>query len=957
MDPRALGTLARFRALRDREIGPAVRRALLAVAVALVFGLAHVARLGTPVARAGVAITLALATAAMIVRALVTRLRPEGPRALLERTLVPSEPELGAAALRALALVERAQTADIGGSPALASLHLARLVGRASSDRVAARAAATATRWSRFALAAATVGLLAAMIEPLRVVEGLDVLAAQGGVAPLPIAYLEEIEVVGKPPDYLHEAARPLVPFEEAALPRGSVVTVRGRPAHDGRSLVLTDGASEVPFVDDGSGFAVAHTTLGESATYFVAARFGEVLVRQLDDQVVESVPDQVPTVTLEGAPRTARLLDEPSLSLRYEARDDHGLREVDLVLRTSSREERRVLSRPNAEAKVDRGGYELRASDPFFKRTYAPVEVTIEARDTDPVSGPRWGKSAAIVVVPPQVGEPEALRFEALEEGRDALVDLLAARLAPASLRTKEDKARHAKDEAAIQATAVGKVNEALLGSYGGLRVRGRAASLVRGQLRRLDEALTNEAKRPTEAAHQELVSETESVLLALDAALEAIGTMDARAVAKRLADVADEAAAAAFEANEGATRERALVKLDAASGVLGRGGEQLLRLSDLGLDLGEIVAMDLRRMARAREGDDYAHVELAARDLAARLRRPDPSFAGGGGGGGVESGSGGSGEPGEASTADREAAALEQQLEELIRDHAQEIGEVGDALDRATPKEQLEALRDEAKQRADAIREAIRGLPRSGGDAGSAEQAAAAAREQAEAMAAALEGGRPSDAVARGKGAVDALKEAERKGQAAGAPPSESYSGREAQKARGPVERELAWAEEVLERLRKAASERAKDDLGRSSGDEDKLAERARELARKGGSGDGAMPDRALENLEQAEQEMREATRALREGDGERGLQHQKDAQRLLEMARGERDEQDDANEGRSEGDGGRDPAHDAEIPDKDKHKGPDEFRKRVLRGLGGASEPQLRDAVKRYAEGLLR
>jgi hypothetical protein len=43
--------------------------------------------------------------------------------------------------------------------------------------------------------------------------------------------------------------------------------------------------------------------------------------------------------------------------------------------------------------------------------------------------------------------------------------------------------------------------------------------------------------------------------------------------------------------------------------------------------------------------------------------------------------------------------------------------------------------------------------------------------------------------------------------------------------------------------------------------------------------------------------------------------------------------------------------------EIPKADAHKGPEEFRKRVIKGLGQPSGGRYKDAVKRYAEGLLR
>src|SRR5262249_39489485 len=158
----------------------------------------------------------------------------------------------------------------------------------------------------------------------------------------------------------------------------------------------------------------VARWTLGDTVTLFVAARFGAVRVRQSDEQVVLSIPDEAPQVKIEGAPRTVHLLEEPSIAIHYEATDDHGLREVDLVLRSGMREERRLLSRPTGDAKIDRGGHELTANDRFFKRAFGSVEVTVEARDNDPITGPKWGKSAPIVILLPEVGEAEALRYAA---------------------------------------------------------------------------------------------------------------------------------------------------------------------------------------------------------------------------------------------------------------------------------------------------------------------------------------------------------------------------------------------------------------------------------------------------------------------------------------------------------------------------------------------------------------
>ncbi|WP_437622530.1 DUF4175 family protein [Sorangium sp. So ce1151] len=943
-------SIARLRSVWDAEVGPSARRALTAAACAGLFGAAHVARVGSPLARGLAGAGLALLLAAIAARAVLARRRRGDARRTVREIIGRTDEALGAATLRALALVDRARADDRVGSPELAGLHLARLLGRASQARITPRARQAAARWAMAGLALGVAALAAAAIEPSRVVEGLDVLAARRGEAPLDLPWLEDIEMTATPPEYLHEGTEVLLPFATTMQPRGTVITVRGRPVRAGRALVLTDGGAEVPFVDDGKGGVIARWTLGDSTTLQAAARFGQVRVRQADAQRVVSLPDDAPRVTLEGAPRTVKLLDEPSIPLRYEITDDHGLREVDLVLRAGAKEERRVLSRPAGDAKVDRGGYELRARDPFFRRTYVPIEVRIEARDNDPIEGPKWGRSEAILVVPPQVGEPEARRYVALVKARDALTDLLADRIGQKAPEAG-GAAGHAGHEAEAQAAAKAEVERALAADYGGLRVRGRIASLARGQLARLDEALAAERKATTRAAHQKLLDETEGVLLAFDAGLRGLGYRDAQAVAQRLADVADEAAAAA-ELLDGGDRGNGEGRLEAAVTVLGGGGVELSKLGDLGLDLGEIVANDLRRIARARGASDWVHAELAARDLAARLRRPEPSF-GGGGRGGVESGAPRGPEPGDASSADESVAQSERDLEELARDHAAEMNAVAEEIARASRPEDIAALREEAKKHAEAIREAVRDLPQPGAAPGSAESAAADGREQAEAMAGALEQGRPEDAVQSGQGAMRSLGEAKRLGSRTGGFFPEERAGREAAEAQQALADELAWAEEALRKLRQAASERAREGLEKSSQREGSLADRARDLRKRGERGDGRMPEEMLERLDDAEQAMREAQRSLSEGDGEQGSERQRDAQRLLEMSRSE----DQGQEGDGDQEGDRDMARKADIPDKDKHKGPEEFRRRVLEGLGGTSEPRLREAVKRYAEGLLK
>ncbi|MDC0740154.1 DUF4175 family protein [Polyangium mundeleinium] len=956
--------LAQLRSTWEAEIRPSARRTLVALAAALLIGLAHLARRGTPAVRATVASLLAAFCVFLVVRAIVLHRRRQDPRRTILETIGPTDPELAAATVRGLGLVEQTAKDATRGSASLARLHLARLLSRASMERIAERASAAARRWSVAGLVFALVAVFGAAIEQ-RVVEGLDVLVARNGEAPLPLSYLEDVNIVAKPPEYLHQHGRVIDTFEATSLPRGTMLTVHGRPMFPSRTLVLTDGKVEVPFAFDGGGGVVARWELGETATLRIAARFGDVRIAQADEQEVTSIPDLAPKVLVEDAPRTVRMLDEPEIVVSYEATDDHGLREVDLVYRSGGREARRVLSRPQGDPKSDRGSHRIVfGGDAFFKRNFLPVEITVEARDNDPIVGPKWGKSAAVVVIPPQVGEPEALRYEALVRARDALTDLVAMRLVE-DAPTGKQSTEHVKKERDAQEKALGVVEEALAGTYGGLRFPRRALALARGQLRRLEVALAEEQKQPSAVTHQKLVEESEEVLLAIDAAARSLGTSDTRRVSKRLATVADEAAEATAVAagQRGSDSANGVARLDAAVTVLDGGGKQLLRLGQLGLDLGEIVANGLRRIDRARKANDLFHAELAARDLAARLRNPDPSFAGGGGSGsgsGTESAAGGGGTgDGDPSSADDAAEAGEQELEDLIREHSNELEDVEQALERAFSQDELDELKDEAKKHAEAIRESIKNLPRRAGEPGSATAAGKQARDLAESMADALEQGRPRDAVQSGKEALRALEDAKKRGQDADQwDMGEQSAGREAERARPGLSEELAWAEQALEKLRKSAAERAKGDLEKSGKREAQMAERARKLGEKGASGDGSLPEETLDLLDRAEKSMRDAERALAEGDGEAGLEHQQNAQRLLEMARGERNnEENESSQERPESSDGRSMAKKADIPGKEGHKGPDAFRKRVLEGLGGSSDPLLKEAVKRYAEGLLR
>jgi DNA-binding NarL/FixJ family response regulator len=962
-----------------RVHGPRQRAAIAALALIAVAGLL-IARQGSVRSRliAAGCIVLPLVIG-LVARRIESRLWRD-PARVIRRIAGGVDPERAGRAARALTLLEPGGAGSQEGiSEELARLHVARAVASLPEDKVSLAAESLGRRLATLGLVLAVLaaGLFAA--SAWRVMEGLDVLAAVRGKAPLDVTWFDEVEMTSRPPDYLHEEERKVRAYGSIALPRGSLLTLRGTLAHPGRTVTLSDGSSEIPFVDDGSGRVIARWPLGESVNLRVLVRFGDVVIREPETTRVTSIADLPPPVVLEGAPKKVMLAsaqDDGTIPIRYEAQDDHGLREVQLVLRSGVREERRVLARLDGETRVDRGGHVLRASDSFIRKSHGPVEVTVEAKDNDPITGPKWGASASIVVVPPDIGEPEARRLEALRKLRDAFVDTLAFRMSHDIPTNPKERANVITEGLRRETDSQELLGATLTSTYAGLRVPPRLKAMLAGQARKVHDAVNGEAQRPSAATHTKVVQATEQLVLVVDAVVRGLGQKDTRAACKQLADVADDLALGASQMQRPADRSRGELRMDASTHVLEGGSRSIMQLGALGRDLGEIVTADLSRVGRAQKEDDLVHAEIAARDLAARLHEPDPSFgsrgrSGGRAGGESGGGRGTPGEDGESGGDEAEQAfnMAAQELDRLAMDHANNLGKVEQAIREGTSEQDLKDLSSEAKKHAAAVREAASGLPTVSAGSDSWTSKGSAARDQAEAMARALEQGDPADAARSGKTALDAIDDARHTAERENmhglfAPPDDGKdrtpTGKRLTEARKLLEPEVKWAEEQIAKLRKKAAENKAGELEDDADEERKMGERAGELAREGKGGQ-PLPGAALDALEEAEHDALEAANALKRGEVDRALNRQHDAQHQLESARealgSESGEGSAGGDEPRDGDGTRGSHVDIPKADASKGKGAEQFRIRVLKGLSEAAGGRQRDAVRRYAEGLLR
>jgi len=922
----------------------------LSLLVALLIAAGLLARLGTPLPRSAAALLLILAVAQIFLRRARDRRDFQDVKRTIRRVLVPVDRAVGERALRAAALAEQAARDPGVGSLELAQLHFQRQLERAPLVAVEAQAVRRAKLLRGIALALVLAALLGVGRDPNRVLEGLDVLIARRGLAPLPMPWLDLVRVTVQPPAYLHLPDRSIFPGLGSAEAQGSAVTVHGLPLAEGRHLVLTDGKQDVPFVADGSGGVVARYVLNENVELKIAARFGKVLIRENESIVIEAVPDEAPRVELEGAPERIELRDFDRRELRYEARDDHGLREIDLVLRAGGREDRRSLTRLDGETKLTRGAYAIEASEPFLRRTFLPVEVRIEARDDDAASGVKWGKSEAFILIPVPVGEPEAARYTALCAVRDGLTDLLASELGP-DLALSDGERRKA-DSARTTALAA-QLRTMLDRRFAGVSLPPAQRAFLGGQARVLSRAL------PTPAS---AMRRTEDVLLAVDAALRGLGNRDAATVSKRLGDAAEEAAEGAKLALESERRQAGIGRLNQALAVLGPGARNLVTLGPLGRDVGSVAEGEIRRILRAQASGNLLATELAARHLAARLRRPNPSFSTAGGGG-VESGAGSqSGDESHASDADKKFDELVGELERLAEEHQRELERVERNLADADKAVDLSDLKQEAAERAADLRQKTAPLPQFGEDPNSARAAAALGREHAQSMAQSLARLSLKDAVESGRHARSELAEAAKLRKNSNT--FEAVDEATLAEARAELDRALSFAENSLSRAAKSASEKAQAGLQDSSGRERSLSDRAANLAGRGNHGEISLPEDLADALGKAEGLMRDAAKELGVGHGESGLSLQRDAQRLLEQTNsgqsgsgdGEGKEQPQPSSQESPRSKGKQVGTEADVPRAEGGHA-DDFRRRVMEGLSKQGSGRLSDAVRRYAEGLLQ
>lgn len=277
--------------------------------------------------------------------------------------------------------------------------------------------------------------------------------------------------------------------------------------------------------------------------------------------------------------------------------------------------------------------------------------------------------------------------------------------------------------------------------------------------------------------------------------------------------------------------------------------------------------------------------------------------------------------------------------------------MAQVERMLDKATTPQQRQALRQQLRQTAKQMRRIAEKLPKGADEPGSSAGEGSQGRSLAQGAAASLERGKLGEAAKQGAAALKALERAERAGRE-GRSRNDLAAGRVAGRARSELKALLDEVERRRKELQQQASEKTADQLREAAKREQKLAERARALHKKSQTSNAPLPRRLLKQLREAAEKMAGAAKSLGRKRGSEALEQQRLAQRLLEMSQPEGD----PNPGNNDGDG-KDFSRRADVPDEQRNAAADRFRERVTKGLNRQVPPHLKDALRRYAKGLLR
>lgn len=893
----------------------------------------------------------------------------------IARVLAPTDPHLAAATRSAFAL---AVAPPEGASAALVAAHQRSVHDRLGAIRPAAvvrigRELGRVLPWAALALVLASVLALASGRARAGVFALVHPLATSRADAPT-ASIVDALDARIVYPTYLDRAPLRVPAATRIDAPIGSTVELRIVPRVVARRVELGVGVQSLGATRSGDSFSVSFLVREDvPLTVTVTDREGRA-VRDAERRAVHAIVDPVPSVHL-LAPESDGVVDpDDSILLAYDASDDLGVADAELVITPPDGRERRRRLEITPSAQVS--GDTFLAVRDLGAEPGDQVALRVEARDANDVTGPGVGRSETrtIIVASESTRRQEAI--EDLEAVRDAALVALADRL---ELPVPE------AEPAAITRFATGSAQlTALIAALGRLSFSARVgeaprtdAPLYAAMVTRLRRALAAERRgieprlsglEARVAADRGVQSELEDDVLSLTDLLARARVEDAAEIARELEALRREIASLLRELERAPSDEARAALMTAIGRAEQRLAELRARLASMGSsapsEFGNVTEQEAQQTQAAldamREGLLAGDLGAADRALSALEQEIDriANALGEGASSFAEA------HFGERDRALAEAMDALQGLEAEERDlasgssrarteaaHAalETLGDRGagraqalaeDARSVASGYGSLDARRlpeTEREERARAeqrLRDVATAL--SHGDLGEASHMAEEADLEADALARDLE--------------LEAMMFPGHEGQTASTARTAREVADRAHALRGEIDRAIPDLREHLTEDARRQLQAGATRQSAASASTERLAERFEH----GPDGEPLVPDAAAD-LRDIRQLMDEARDARERQQPVEAADAEGEAARRLADLRQRLEEDAQHQQSRSGGGGGSELGAAVAIPED--HEGPMEARRRLLDAMSEDAPPGYGEAVRRYYEGLLR
>ena len=704
------------RAARAWRVRSAASHVLATVsALAFLVALGLVALSVVPVIRPWLILALACTALCGAGLALGAALRPRSP-GLTARRIGIHEPALGGALADAVEFSDRLNVGTpASGSADLASAHVIQAARRTESDDPKRHARRAIPRLNgglaAFALLLAGLMLLALPLARSVLFRGAAALAGDA------VSY-GEVELTHRHPAYLRLPDRVEVGLGDVRAPVGTHVRIRFEADRPLRSARLEAPGGITEMIIDGS------TATGR----LVVTRDGawKALLEDLSGGVdpdppthlISALVDASPDIRLR-APEADEIVLAPgeSLELRWSAKDDHGIGEVVVVRRASTGEAQDPAagdaspgsSRESpGSSRESLGTFEPPTPQRSGSRTLSaralgleadqPIEIWLEARDDDEVSGPKWAASRHLRVRLGSVEESaEQVAFES-----ELLAERILATLAGHLVRSPDRVPRHedlvahhedfSRDVSEIGAglarvlEGMQRAQEDLVATTALEQMRGRLDWMLRARGRRVaEERETPERLRSTLVElHPGEIEELERDVLFFDMWADRRASLRAADAAAELLDAIQRLQILLARASEGEVPPEARGAVD-----------EIARRADGVAPLLEELAASSPNEQRAQEARDaFAKLEAAIDRLGRAVDQRDA--------------------PGTRETTGevaRIASGLADVVEELARSGSMGDPELAQAVDRAHGEiKRLKRQQADLRDRTNAVRDEAR-------------------------------------------------------------------------------------------------------------------------------------------------------------------------------------------------------------------------------------------------------